>query len=42
MPRREDREDFMTDYDPRWGNDNERDWDEDEPGADPGPDEDDE
>ena len=34
MPRNTDREDFLTDYDPSWGNDKERDYEDDEPGRD--------
>lgn len=34
MARNNDREDFLTDYDPNWGNDDERDWaDDDNPAA---------
>ena len=40
MPKNTDREDFLTDYDPNWGNDKEWDYDDDEPGRDV-PDEDD-
>lgn len=34
MPRNSDREDFLTDYDPNWGNDKERDYEDDDRAAD--------